>query len=68
VVLVGGVAVKKNRELMDNRWDKHDTKDAANVADLISCCFANYFDQSFLIKPMHSNYFKGSSMAPLRVP
>ncbi len=36
VVLVGSGAVKNNRELLDGRWDKHDTKDAANVADLIS--------------------------------
>jgi transposase len=36
VVLVSGAAVKKNRELLDGRWDKHDTKDAANVADLIA--------------------------------
>jgi transposase len=36
VVLVSGKAVKSNRELLDNRWDKHDTKDAANIADLIS--------------------------------
>ena len=36
VVLVSGNAVKKNRELLDGRWDKHDTKDSANVADLIS--------------------------------
>jgi transposase len=36
VVLVSGGAVKKNRELMDGRWDKHDDKDAANVADLVS--------------------------------
>lgn len=35
-VLVSGNAVKNNRELIDGRWDKHDTKDAANVADLIS--------------------------------
>ena len=35
VVLVAGTAVKKNRELLDGRWDKNDTKDAANVADLI---------------------------------
>jgi len=28
--------VKRNRESLDGRWDKHDTKDAANVADLIS--------------------------------
>jgi len=36
VVLVSGNAVKNNRELLDGRWDKHDLKDAANVADLIS--------------------------------
>ena len=36
VVLVSGVAVKRNRELLDGRWDKHDTKDAANITDLIS--------------------------------
>ena len=45
VVLVSGVAVKRNRELLDGRWDKHDTKDAANIADLISqgkCLFYEY--------------------------
>jgi transposase len=36
VVLVSGVTVKRNRESMDGRWDKHDGKDSANVADLIS--------------------------------
>lgn len=36
LVLVGGKAVKDNRELLDGRWDKNDTKDSANVADLIS--------------------------------
>jgi transposase len=36
VVLVAGAAVKNNRPLLDGRWDKHDTKDSANVADLIS--------------------------------
>lgn len=36
VVLVAGQAVKNNRSLLDGRWDKHDTKCAANVADLIS--------------------------------
>jgi transposase len=36
VVFVGGVAVSRNRELLDGRWDKHDTKCAANIADLIS--------------------------------
>ena len=45
VVLVSGVAVKRNRELLDGRWDKHDTKDAANIADLISqgkCLYYEY--------------------------
>ncbi len=45
VVLVSGVSVKRNRELLDGRWDKHDDKDAANVADLISqgkCLFYEY--------------------------
>ena len=36
VVLVTGKAVKDNRRLLDGRWDKNDTKDAANVADLVS--------------------------------
>ncbi len=35
VVMVAGKAVKDNRELLDGRWDKNDTKDSANVADLI---------------------------------
>ena len=45
VVLVSGVAVRRNRELLDGRWDKHDDKDAANIADLISqgkCLFYEY--------------------------
>jgi transposase len=45
VVLVSGVAVKRNRELLDGRWDKHDAKDSANVADLIGqgkCLFYEY--------------------------
>lgn len=36
LVLVSGEAVKKNRVLLDGRWDKHDTKCAANIADLVS--------------------------------
>ena len=45
VGLISSVAVKRNRELLDGRWDKHDTKDAANVADLISqgkCLYYEY--------------------------
>jgi transposase len=34
-VYVSNVAVKRNRELLDGRWDKNDKKDAANVADLV---------------------------------
>ena len=36
LVLVSGEAAKNNRKLLDGRWDKHDTKCAANIADLIS--------------------------------
>lgn len=45
VVLISSVAAKRNRELMDGRWDKNDKKDAANIADLISqgkCLFYDY--------------------------
>jgi transposase len=44
VVLVAGKAVKNNRELLDERWDKHDTKDAANIADLVSRGKCFYYD------------------------
>jgi transposase len=44
VVLVGGKAVKNNRELLDERWDKHDSKDAANIADLVSRGKCFYYD------------------------
>jgi transposase len=45
VVLVSGVTVKQNRESLDGRWDKHDMKDSANVADLVSqgkCLYYEY--------------------------
>jgi len=45
VVLVSGVTVKRNRESLDGRWDKHDVKDSANVANLISqgkCLYYEY--------------------------
>jgi transposase len=44
VVLVTGQAVKNNRQLIDGRWDKNDTKDAANVADLVSRGRCLYYD------------------------
>ena len=51
VVLVGGKAVKDNRELLTGRWDKNDTKDSANVADLISqgkCLFYEQPDENII--------------------
>jgi transposase len=44
VVMVSGLAITKNRELLDGRWDKNDDKDAANVADLISQGKFQYYD------------------------
>jgi transposase len=44
VVLVTGKAVKDNRRQLDGRWDKNDTKDAANVADLVSRGRCLYYD------------------------
>jgi len=49
VVLVSGVAVSNNREMLDGRWDKNDDKDSANIADLISqgkCLYYYYPSQS----------------------
>lgn len=36
VVLISGEVAKQNRKTLDGRWDKHDTKDSANAADLVS--------------------------------
>ena len=44
VVMVSGVSVKSNRELLNGRWDKNDTKSAANVADLISQVKCLFYD------------------------
>ena len=44
VVYITNEAIKKNRSLLDGRWDKHDTKDSANVADLISQGKCHYYD------------------------
>jgi transposase len=44
VVLVSAAATSKNRGLLDGRWDKHDTKDSANVADLIAQGKFLYYD------------------------
>ncbi len=45
VVLVAGKAVKDNRELLDGRWDKIDTKDSANAADLVSQGKCQFYEQ-----------------------
>lgn len=45
VVLVSGVAAHENRKTLDGRWDTNDTRDAANVADLMSqgkCLFYDF--------------------------
>lgn len=45
LVYVSGEVTKKNRTSLDGRWDKHDAKDSANVADLISqgkCLFYDH--------------------------
>jgi transposase len=45
VVLVSPGAAKQNRALLDGRWNKHDGKDCANIADLIcqgKCLFYDY--------------------------
>lgn len=44
VVMVGGKAVKDNRQLLDGRWDKNDTKDSANVADLIGQAKCQFYE------------------------
>lgn len=44
VVYVSNVAVAKNRQLLDGRWDKNDKKDAANVADLVGQVRCLYYD------------------------
>jgi transposase len=44
VVYATNEAIKKNRSLLDGRWDKNDTKDSANVADLVSQGKCQYYD------------------------
>jgi transposase len=44
-VLVSGKAVSDNRQLLDGRWDKNDTKDSANVADLIGQGKCQFYEQ-----------------------
>lgn len=44
VVYVSNEAIKKNRFLLDGRWNKNDRKDSLNVADLISLGKCQYYD------------------------
>ncbi len=44
VVYVTNEAIKKNRTLLDGRWDKNDTKDAANAADLVVQGKCQFYD------------------------
>jgi len=44
VVMVSNNTAKHNRASLDGRWDKNDTKDSANVADLISQGKFLYYD------------------------
>ncbi len=45
LVLVSSKAIADNRESLDGRWDKHDTKDSANVADLMAQGKCQFFEQ-----------------------
>lgn len=55
VVLVSGVAVSRNREMLEGRWDKNDNKDPANIADLISQGKCLYYDYpSLAIKDLRN--------------
>jgi transposase len=44
VVYVTNSAIKKNRAILDGRGDKNDTKDSANVADLVSRGRCHFYD------------------------
>ncbi len=44
MVYVSNVATKNNRALLDGRWDKNDTKDAANIADLVGQGRCQFYD------------------------
>jgi transposase len=44
VVLVSGEVAKQNRKTLDGRWDKNETKDSANVADLGSQGKVMYYE------------------------
>ena len=45
LVLVSNKAISENRQTLDGRWDKNDTKDSANIADLVSQGKCQFFEQ-----------------------
>ena len=45
VVMVTNKSIADNRQSLDGRWDKNDTKDSANVADLVSQGKCQYVEQ-----------------------
>ena len=45
LVLVSNKAIADNRESLDGRWDKNDTKDSANVADLMAQGKCQFFEK-----------------------
>jgi transposase len=44
LVLVSSKTIADNRQTLDGRWDKNDTKDSANVADLIAQGKCQFFE------------------------
>jgi transposase len=44
LVMVASKGIADNRETLDGRWDKNDTKDSANVADLIAQGKCQFFE------------------------
>jgi len=44
LVLVSSKTISDNRQTLDGRWDKNDTKDSANVADLIAQGKCQFFE------------------------
>jgi transposase len=45
LVLVSSKTISDNRQSLDGRWDKNDTKDSANVADLIAQGKCQFFEK-----------------------
>jgi hypothetical protein len=44
-VLVSNKAIAEKRQTLDGRWDKNDTKDSANVADLVCQGKCRFFEK-----------------------